>query len=131
MDVITLPLDPPQQGTLIPLPTGIIVDADEPDEAMPDLAVFLWRRFCQLAVLWWLTLAAVRRLQLQVIDWKMRANFWQAQHRRAVQREAELTAANQLLQAHIRELERRLYGRKAETSAATKPPANSNAAANG
>jgi len=32
----------------------------------------LWRRFCQLAVLWWVTLAALRRMQQQVVEWKFR-----------------------------------------------------------
>jgi transposase len=134
MDVTTYPLEPlesPRQGTLIPLPTGIIVDTNAPDDGHPDLLAFLWRRFCQLAVLWWVTLAVLRRMQQQVVEWKLQANYWRAIHGRAVRREADLAAENQRLQAHIRELERRLYGRKSETSAATKPPANISAAANG
>src|SRR5271169_1371163 len=124
MDVITYPLEPPRHGTLMPLPTGIIVDSYAPDDADPDLLAFLWRRFCQLAVLWWLTLVALRRMQQRLVEWKLQANYWRAVHGRAVQREADLTTQNQLLQAQIRELERRLYGRKSETSAATKPPAH-------
>ena len=92
---------------------------------------FLWRRFCQLAMLWWFTLAALRRLQQQVVEWKLQANYWRVMHGRAVRREVELTAQNQLLQAQIRELERRLYGRKSETSAATTPSPNTSAAAKG
>jgi transposase len=132
MDAITTyPLDPRRQGTLIPLPAGIVVDTYAADDTAPDLMAFLWRRFCQLAVLWFLTLAALRRLQRQVVDWKLQANYWRAVHGRAVRREADLTDQNQLLQAQIRELERRLYGRKAETAAANKPATNPNAAAKG
>lgn len=131
MDVFIHPLEPPLQGTLIPLPTGMVVDSYAPDHGNPNLLAFLWRRFCQLAVLWWLTLAALRRMRQQVVEWKLQANYWRAVHGRAVQREVDLAAQNQLLQAQIRELERRLYGRKSETSTATKPSTTTSAAANG
>jgi hypothetical protein len=92
----------------------------------PDLFSLLWRCFCKLA--WWflVALAVLRRLRLQVVELRLQANYYRSQHQRAVQREADLAAEVQRLQAEIRELKRRLYGRKSETSAATKPksPAN-------
>src|SRR5262252_1272998 len=49
------------------------------------------------------------------LTWK--ANYWQAQHARSVEREAALTAQVALLEATVRDLTQRLYGTKSETSA--------------
>src|SRR5881296_4161891 len=49
------------------------------------------------------------------LTWK--ANYWQAQHARSVEREAALTAQVASLEATIRDLTQRLYGAKSETSA--------------
>ena len=44
------------------------------------------------------------------LTWK--ANYWQAQHARSVEREAALTAQVASLEATIRDLTQRLYGTK-------------------
>jgi transposase len=49
------------------------------------------------------------------LTWK--ANYWQAQHARSVEREAALTAKVEALEATIRDLPQRLYGAKSEKSA--------------
>ena len=50
------------------------------------------------------------------LTWK--ANYWQAQHARSVEREAALTAHVASLEATIRDLTQRLYGTKSEKTAA-------------
>ena len=49
------------------------------------------------------------------LTWK--ANYWQAQHARSVEREAALTAKVASLEATIRDRTRRLYGSKSEKAA--------------
>jgi hypothetical protein len=119
---------PPEHGAL--LPASSVLDAQCHSEA--DLLALLWRRFCQLAWLFFLALLLLRRCRRQLVELRLQANYYRSQHRRAVQRAADLTEQVQRLQGEIRELERRLYGRKSETAAATKPatkpasPANHN-----
>jgi transposase len=105
----------PQQGSLVPVSTALVVDVD----SEPDILAWLWRRFRKLALLFFLALAALRRLRLQLVELRLQANYWWVQHQRAVQREAALAEQIQRLQGEIRELERRLYGRKSETCSAT------------
>jgi transposase len=122
---------PPENGTLVSVASPIVVDLDLPNASAPILravVAFLWGRFCKLATLFFMALALLRRLRLQVIELRQQANFWRAQHQRAVQREADLKEQVHHLQGEIRELKRRLFGRKSETSSSTKPPANPNAA---
>src|SRR5262249_25986310 len=57
------------------------------------------------------------------LTWK--ANYWQAQHARSVEREAALTAQVASLEATIRDLTQRLYGTKSEKSAAPEEAAAS------
>src|SRR5229473_7285604 len=57
------------------------------------------------------------------LTWK--ANYWQAQHERLVEREAALKADVEALQATIRDLNQRLYGVKSEQSAASDCPGES------
>jgi transposase len=81
----------------------------------------LWCLLC------WLLLIAreiIESLQLQVVELRRQAHYWQAQHQRAVQREADLKDQVQTLQAELRESQRRLVGRKSETSAVAKPQPN-------
>jgi transposase len=51
------------------------------------------------------------------IELMWKANYWQAQHARSVEREAALTAHVASLEATIRDLTQRLYGTKSEKSA--------------
>jgi transposase len=51
------------------------------------------------------------------IELKWKANYWQAQYERLVEREAALKAEVEALQATIRDLTQRLYGAKSEKSA--------------
>ena len=108
---------PPQQGVVVPVVAETCDDIPSP----PDPLAFLWRCFCKLAVLFFLALIAIRRLRLELIDWRWQANYWRAQHQRAVQREAVLAEKVQRLQGELRELKRRVYGRKSETSTTTNP----------
>src|SRR5262249_10467503 len=48
---------------------------------------------------------------------KWEANYWRAQHARPVQREAALKAQVEALEAQLRDLTQRLYGKKSEQSA--------------
>ena len=111
---------PPEQGALVPVSSVLVAEVD----CEPDLLAFLWRRFCKLAVLFFLLLALCRRLRLQLIELRLRANFWRAQHRRAVAREADWKEQVQLLQGEIREWKRRFFGQKSETSATIQSPTN-------
>jgi transposase len=134
---------PPEQGTLVPVSAAMVVDLDSPGDGGPNLRgalIFLWRRFCRLVLLFCLLLAFVRYLRrqlvdlhlqiadlhLQLIELRLQANYWKAQHQRAVQREEDLTLQVQNLQGEIRELRRRFFGRKTETSSTTKPPVDPN-----
>jgi transposase len=51
------------------------------------------------------------------ITLKWEANYWRAQHARLVQREAALKAQVEALEAQLRDLTQRLYGKKSEQSA--------------
>ena len=48
----------------------------------------------------------------EYLDLRWAAAYWKAQHREAVEREADLKSDNEELRARIRELEGRLYGRR-------------------
>ena len=111
---------PPQQGSLVPVSSTLLVDL----HSKPDVLAWLWRRFCRLAVLFFIALALLRRLRMQVVLLRQQANYWRAQHQRAVQREADCKDQIHLLEGEIRELKRRLFGRKSETSSATQPKTN-------
>jgi transposase len=63
----------------------------------------------------------------EYIQLKWDAQYWQMSHQRAVAREAELKAQIETLQAQVRDLRQRLFGRKTEKSTAqseqqSKPP---------
>jgi transposase len=113
---------PPEHGTLVPVSTVLVADLD----SEPDILAWLWQRFCKLAVLFFLLGALCRRLRRQLIELRLQANYWKAQHQRAVQREADLAEQLQLLQGELRELKRRFYGRKSETSSSNQSPPNNN-----
>jgi transposase len=116
---------PPRLGSLVPASSAIVVERDSTQDSEPDfraVAFFLWRRFCRLVTLLFIALTLLRRLRLQLIELRQQANFWRAQHQRAVQREAVLKEQVQQLQGEIRAWKRRLFGRKSETSSKTKPP---------
>lgn len=115
---------PPEQKSLVPASVALVPDGHDHREPNPfDL---LWRCFCKLAGLFFLALVVLRRLRLQLIELRLQANYYRSQHQRAVQREAALKEQVEILQGEIRELKRRIFGRKSETSSATKPtfPAN-------
>jgi transposase len=58
------------------------------------------------------------RIASEFEGWRLAA-YWQAQHRRARDREDKLKAQNQQLQAEIRRLKQQLFGTSSETSTAT------------
>jgi transposase len=130
MDENPCPLNSPSLGALVPRPTSLLCDDHAPGEAAgdeTDLLALLWQCLVLLAAFCWTALRALHHARQQLVELRLQAHYWRAQHQRAVQREANLVAANQLLQAQIRELERRFYGRKSETGAATKPPTGTTA----
>src|SRR6266702_5695962 len=57
------------------------------------------------------------------LTWK--ANYWQAQHARLVEREVALKAQVEALEATVRDLNQRLYGTKSEKSAGPDHPGSS------
>jgi transposase len=59
---------------------------------------------------------------------KWEANYWRAQHARLVQREAALQAQVEGLEAQIRDLTQRLYGKKSEKAAGSEALGKSNPA---
>ena len=59
---------------------------------------------------------------------KWEANYWRAQHARLVQREAALKAQVEALEAQIRDLTQRLYGKKSEKAASSEVLGTSTAA---
>src|SRR5215468_4459764 len=61
------------------------------------------------------------RLEQEFEPWRQAA-YWQAMHRRALEREAQLQAEVDRLQALLRLREQQLFGRKTETAAATGTP---------
>jgi len=112
----------PEQGSLVPVAPFPVAELD----AEPDDFTRLWRLCWKLAFLVLLLLAVVRRLRLQRIELRQQANYWRALHQRAVQREDQLKEQVQQLQGELRELKRRCYGKKAETSSAINNPSNPN-----
>jgi transposase len=71
--------------------------------------------------------AMVTITKQEYVQLKWDAQYWQTSHQRAVVREAELKAQIETLQALVRDLRQRLFGRKTEKGAArseqqSKPP---------
>lgn len=60
------------------------------------------------------------RLEQEFEPWRQAA-YWKAMHRRALEREAQLKAEVDRLQALVRLREQQLFGKKTETAAATAP----------
>ena len=101
---------PTVPGELVPVSSAIVVEVDSCDDSESDpraAYAWLWERFRKLGVLFFIALAVARRLKLQVTELRQQANFWKAQHGRAVVREAELVERVQVLQGEIREMKRR------------------------
>jgi transposase len=113
---------PAEQGALVPVSLPLVVDADCCDDAETDALALLWYWLCQLFWLFLHALVVIRRLQLQLVGLRQQSRYWQAQHGRAVRREAKQTAEIQRLQGELRALKRRVFGRRSETSSSTKPP---------
>ena len=118
---LSSPAEPSGQGVLVPVCIPIVVDDDAAYDSADERLDELWQRFCNLAGFFFLALITLRWLQQQVVELRCQANYWQAQHRRAVVREEKLAAEVQRLQGELRELKRRVFARKAETSAAANP----------
>jgi transposase len=115
---------PPEHGALAPVSSTIVVRLGSRHDSEPDLRALLallWRGFGKLAWLFFLALIALRRLRLQLIELRQQANYWKAQHQRAVQREADWAEQVRNLQGEIREWKQRFFGRKSETSSTTTP----------
>ncbi|MFY9586340.1 MAG: IS66 family transposase [Actinomycetota bacterium] len=124
---------PPEPGTLVPVKATLVVDAELGPDGEPDFTARLWRCFCLLTLFFAFTVLVLRRARQHIVELRCQANYWRAQHQRAVVREAALAEQVRQLQGEIRELKRRLFGRKSETTTAAKPKtaSNGNAASNG
>src|SRR5579862_3289490 len=118
--LIPLPL-PAEQRALIPLASPFVIDAADGAADETAWLAWLWLRFRQLCWLLFLTLVIIRRLRRQLLELRQQAGYWQALHQRAVYREDQLAAEIQRLQGELRELKRRAFGRRSETTAATTP----------
>lgn len=111
---------PSSDGTVVSEAVPLVVDDDS--RAAEPQAESDWKQIAGLFVfLWALALESLRQLRVQLVDLRLQAHYWQAQHHRAVEREAALKEQVQLLQAEQREWERRCYGRRTETASATSP----------
>lgn len=111
-----------EQRALVPVVLPLVTDSGCYDDAETDALAWLWQRFCQLFWLFLLALVVIRRLHLQLVEVRQQSRYWQAQHRRAVRREAKQAAEIQRLQGELRALKRRVFGRRSETSSSTQPP---------
>lgn len=113
----------PEQGSLVPVSLFPVaeLDAEEPD----DFTQLLWL-FYQLGFVAFLLLALVRRLRLQLVELRLLANYWRAMHQRAVRREQQLKEQLQHLQGQLREMRRRFFGKKSETSSSINTPSHNN-----
>jgi transposase len=105
-------------GTLVPVAVPTIVGCDAPHDSEADRLAVLWQCFCKLA---FLALVVLRRLRLEIVELRQQAGYWRALHQRAVVRESKLAEEIQRLQGELRELKRRVFGQKSETSSSTKP----------
>ncbi len=115
---------PPEQGELVP----VTQEQESAQDCPTDNTLRLW-----FDPLWLLFLAVlfIRGLLLQINELRREVNYRWALHQRAMLREAVLKEEVRRLQGEIRELRRRLYGRKSETAAANKPQPKTQAPANG
>ena len=123
-DNLSSQLVPAGHGALVPVSYPIFIDYESVDDSEFDPLALLWERFYRLAWLFCVVLVVLRRLHRQVTDLDWEVKYWRAQHRRAVDREAALAKQIQHLQGEIRELKRRLFGRKTESSSSAKPPSH-------
>jgi len=109
----------PEQGSLVPVSPFPVaeLEAEEPD----DFTRLLWL-FYQLGFVAFLLLALARRLRLQLVELRLLANYWRTMHQRAVRREQQLKEQLQHLRGQLRELRRRFFGKKSETSSSINTP---------
>lgn len=107
-----------RNGAPVPVAFPIVVGSDAPYDSEADRLAVLWQCFCKLA---FLALMALRRLRLEILELRQQAGRWRALHQRAVVREGKLAEEIQRLQGELRELKRRVFGQKSETSSSTKP----------
>jgi transposase len=111
----------PLVSASVPISPIILGYDSTDDDSTSDFVARLRQAVCLLGLLVLFALDALELLRRQVFELHRQVHFWRAQHERAVQREADLKDEVQRLQAEIREWERRVYGRKSETSSATNP----------
>jgi transposase len=79
------------------------------------------RRFVPVVWVIIFLLLLLRLCRRQIVALRQQANYWQAMHGRAKRREQDLHDQVRQLQAQVRELEQRLYGRRSETSSVHRP----------
>jgi hypothetical protein len=103
---------------LVPVSTEVVPTLDEPAFEFP---AWLRRRLLLLIALLLFAVRMIRAMRLELVWLRQQAHYWHSQHRRAKQREEKLQLQVEQLQAQIRDLEKRLYGRKSETTTATAP----------
>jgi hypothetical protein len=113
-----VPYSPPAADgqALTPMAADVVAPDDE-----PDFVAWLWQCLLILLLLLLLALRRIRALRLERVLLRQQAHYWHSQHQRAKEREASLQQRVLLLQAQIRELEKRLCGHKSEKTAPTTP----------
>lgn len=111
---------PAEQGAIVPLAVdGVLASTGGSQD---DSANSYWQQLVQqLLAFFWCALVTIEQLQRQVLDLRCQANYWQAMHQCAVQRETDLAAQLQQREGEIRELNRRLFARKSETASSNQP----------
>jgi transposase len=118
---------PSEPAPLVVIALPIVAGSPADHDAQAELLAWLWQHFCRLFWLLFLALVLLAKLRRQLPELRQQAGYWRAQHQRAVLREAKLAEEIQRLQGELRELKRRVFGRRSETSAATNPAKPSSA----
>src|SRR5438128_1887301 len=90
---------------------GLLLNPPPPVTAPLDLTSQLESLFQEVATL----RAEVARLRRENIDLRQQANYYQAQHARAVRRAEELKQEVEHLRGENRKLQAQIFGRKSET----------------
>jgi transposase len=114
MDVVDpQPLVPPGSPAtaVIPWRGGLVPVPPTPVNRRP----WSWTRFV------FFLLFLIYRCRRALVAWRQQAHYYRAMHQRACRREQTVRAELRHVQAQLRELEQRFYGRKAETAAVKTP----------
>lgn len=107
---------------LVRLGSASVPLVPQPSELVP-VTLVPPRRQRFIPIVWVLVvlLLLLRLCRRHLVALRQQAHYWQAMHQRAKRREQDLHDQVRQLQAQVRELEQRLYGRRSETASAQQP----------